>query len=698
MSRLNRCVSVGHVPVALRHSFLLLAAMLLQAQTGQIQTRTIPFGAPIGDSAGNLYFTGSAAPGDIQPTTGAVQTEPGGGTCFTSAFPVVFTRTCNDAFLVKTDSIGKVVFATYLGGPGDDGGSRIALDSTGNIYVAGRTSSAFPVTAGTPQPPKLEGSGLFVAKFSSAGSLLYSIYRPGYIVADLAVDAAGNAYIGGSTQANHAFITKIDSAGTSFVYDTVIGGSSSESVLSIAVDSSGFVTAVGVTSSQDFPTTPKVVQPKNPGPHPSFIVRLDILGKLSFSTYLGGSGLDVANTVQVDNAGNILVAGATTSLDFPTTSGTFEPKPLIPAWSSVPGAFLAKLSPDAASLLYSTYIPTYGLVDGVNGVVSLALNAAGDAYIAGVTGAGFPVTANAPQPCIAGARDIVVAHFNASGGLVEATYAGSASDDIPNRVSLTNDGGIELAAVTRDFSGNASYTLSEMRFGTAGSIARGCLSSDVLQAGSMTSRNLSPGQLFTLTGFGIGPEIAGQGVDVLIDGQPIPVLYAQSRQINAISPVGLAGHTSAQISVRYNGQTFGPIPVAVTFASPELFRKNPGVTLQAAALNEDGTENSAINPAARGGVVSLFGTGFGVSSPVCMDGAWNSAMAALPGGNFVLSTGASNEQALFAGSAADFVCGVQRIDVRVPLDVAGPLFFPEFRVVTPAGTAYTTGTVAVAVK
>src|ERR1019366_1815124 len=215
-------------------------------------------------------------------------------------------------------------------------GSKLAIDSAGNIYVAGTTGGSFPTTAHAAVPATADAGG-FIAKFSPDGSrLIYSTYLPNSSgVSALAVDAGGNAYLSGSTggYAYHAFVVKLNPDGSAFLYNTLLAG-----------------------SGQDFATAPA-----------------------------------------------------------------------IPAWGASPGGFVAKLTPDAHALAYSTYLMIY---PNSGGVRLLALNSAGEVYIAAtVGGAGFPVTPNAPQPCFGGYRDILVAHLNAAGSLLEATYLGTRSEE-----------------------------------------------------------------------------------------------------------------------------------------------------------------------------------------------------------------------------------------------------------------------------
>jgi hypothetical protein len=125
----------------------------------------------------------------------------------------------------------------------------------------------------------------------------------------------------------------------------------------------------------------------------------------------------------MDPTGTIYVAGVTASLDFPTTPGSFQPVALVPLWNNAsPGGFLARLAADGGAILYSSYVITAdsGLLQ--TGVASLLVTASGEAYISGLSGAGFPTTASAPQPCFGGPVDVFVAHVDPQGALADATY------------------------------------------------------------------------------------------------------------------------------------------------------------------------------------------------------------------------------------------------------------------------------------
>lgn len=447
----------------------------------------------------------------------------------------------------------------------------------------------------------------------------------------LAEDAGGNAYLTGSTgpAAYHAFLAKLNADGSAFLYNTFLAGSGQDFGTALALDARGNATVTGSTSSADFPVTAGVVQAKLAGTQNAFVARLDGDGKLVFSTYLGGSGMDSGGAIQLDSAGNIYVAGMATSLDFPTTPGTFQPASAIPAWGASPGGFVAKLTPDVRALAYSTYLTSY---PNNGGIRLLALNSAGEVYIAAtVGGAGFPVAPNAPQPCFGGYRDILVAHLNAAGALLEATYLGTGGVFAPDTLSLAADGTVLLSASFVQPPGVDQPTLARIRFGAAEWSAPPCLSPNVLHAATLAAGDtISPGQLISLTGFGIGPE---------------------------------------------TGIAFGPVVVPVTFAAPELFRLHPGVSTQAAALNQDGTVNSSANPAPRGSIVSLYATGFGLTTPGCLTGALNPPGAAnLRATVSSWATGAGGiPQVLYAGGAPTLLCGVQQINLRIPDQVPQPL-------------------------
>jgi hypothetical protein len=336
-------------------------------------------------------------------------------------------------------------FASYLGGSQGEVGKAIALDSTGNIYVAGGTYSPdFPVTAnaylktcGSQQFPCNSGSDSqedgFVAKLNPDGStLIYATFLGGSFrsteVEGIAVDAAGDAYVTGPagppdfpTTPNafepqcvieigpnvcpSPFVAKLDPTGSSLIYSTYLGRqpatngpnlSSGDLASSIAIDSQLNAYIGGVTGSSSFPITAGAFgsTPPGSGQTHGFVSVLNAAGSaLTFSTFVGGSGNDSVNAVALDPAGNIYAAGNAGSLDFPTSPGAYQTGPY------AGNIFVLKFTP-AGNILYSTLI---GENAGVISANAIAIDPAGAAYITGQDHGGFPVTQGAFEGSVSGA-------------------------------------------------------------------------------------------------------------------------------------------------------------------------------------------------------------------------------------------------------------------------------------------------------
>ena len=654
-----------------------------QPMAGNIATHSVLISGPSAvDGAGNVYATTSIIP-PAMTTSGAAQTQPGGGTCYITIPFSSYPSPCYNAYIAKSDPSGSTVFATYLGGASNSNGQAIAVDGAGNVYVAGTTGNSFPTTAHAAIPTS-GGNATFAAKLGADGSkFLYSTFLPAALatVNAIAVDAQGNAYIVGATSTEyipadgigmHACVIKLSADGSTVVYTAVLSGSNQESAVAVSADASGFAYVTGFTNSPDFPATAGAVQPQLAGVRNAFVTKLDPSGSISYSTFLGGSGKDGGAAVQADASGNAYVAGTTTSLDFPTTSGSVEPDPLIPAWSNTPTGFVAKIAPDGKSLVYASYFAA---------PVALALGASNDVYLAGGTGpAGIPITPSAPMPCAPGGPESAggdfVAHLNADGALVDATYV-NFDATAPMGFGLTTNGSAVMAVFGR---------AAQVNFGAPGWTAAPCMTLSALNAATLDPTPVVPGEFVTFVGFGIGPEsgvsaaasaqgtpLSLGGVQVLFDGKPAPLIYAQSEQVNAQAPFELNGQTSTTITLTYGGNTFGPVTVPLRFAYPGLFRMQAGVTAQAMAENADGSINSPSNPAPRGSVVTLWGTGFPPLNSGCTTGGVNvdSPVNLAAGYTAVLSGGGT---VTYAGGAPLLACGVVQIDMQVPADaVPGPL-------------------------
>ena len=660
-------------------------AAVAQPTPASLQTVTQPTSGPaVFDSAGNVYYLSGPV------TAGAAQTQPGGGTCYPAGVFLEFiSAPCSDASAVKVDSKGNIVFGTLLGGPTADTGTALAVDASGSVFLTGSTGGRFPTTPGAAIANSTT-SRVFAARLSADGTkFLYSTYLPDTAATSsaIALDANDNAYIVGKTSTGHAYVTKLSADGSVVFYNVVLAGSRVEAATAIAIDSAGNAMVAGETTSSDFPVTANALQGHLAGTGNIFLARIDPTGKVLSATYLGGSGTDIPTATTLDGAGNLYLAGSTTSLDFPTTAGTMQSTPIVPAWNNLsPAGFVARIAPDGSALQWSSYVMSSDIGTQI-GVGQLAVTAAGDVVIGGVTGPGFPVTASAPQICFGGTANRTngfVAHLDSSGTLLDATYLGPLhGTDVDAVEGLLPTGENSVSVAWHD---GGNDVVSNVRFGRGGWTAPACLSTSVLKAATQSGGyGIAAGELVTLTGFGLGPDVgiayqpdtSGQypfelaGVQVFFDHVAVPIFYAQSRQLNVAAPQGLKTNSTTTVEVTYQGQTFGPVSTPVVFSSPGVFRMNIGQSSEAVAMNQDWTYNSASNPAARGSYVTLFTTGYGDTVPVCPWGGLNNPLPVLlsPGITPLIFDGSIIHPSYF-GSAPKHTCGIVQVNFQVPMSAS----------------------------
>jgi Bacterial Ig-like domain (group 3)/MBG domain (YGX type)/Chitobiase/beta-hexosaminidase C-terminal domain/Bacterial Ig-like domain (group 1)/Beta-propeller repeat len=417
------------------------------------------------DSSGNAYVVGIAYSTDFPKTSGAYQTVNNGG-----------SNGVSNCFVTKLNTTGTaLVYSTYLGGSGisgyagsaslgiagGDGCNALAIDASGDVYVAGEAySSNFPVTSGAYQTTNKSASSsrpnAFVSKLNPNGTALdYSTYLGGSDGdggSGIAVDTSGNAYIAGATYSSDfpetsgayqssnndtgngsaAFVTKLNATGSSLTYSTYLGGSGNpngpsgnnngDAALSIAVDSSDDAYIFGLTSSSDFPTSSGAYQTTNNafssalGPN-YFVTKLNTSGaSLVYSTYLGGSALD-ANTgsagMAVDSSGDVYITGYAMGADFPVTANAYQAAPActFATYQSVPYEYespvFAELNPTGTGLVYSTYFGGSGTLYISGSLVSvyncdkgygLGLDSSNNVYLTGnAASSNFPITTGAYQ-------------------------------------------------------------------------------------------------------------------------------------------------------------------------------------------------------------------------------------------------------------------------------------------------------------
>ena len=286
------------------------------------------------DSSNRAYVTGETNSTSFPVTAGAFNRTHGGGGANV------------DAFVTKLNATGTgLVYSTFLGGGNMEQGNSIKVDSSGDAFVAGRTSSTdFPVTPDARFRSYGGGDDAFVTELDPiGGALVYSTFLGGSDFDSgnsIALDLKGNAYVAGTTRSTDfpttvdayrrgcggagydVFVTKFNNNGSFVSYSTCIGPGGGSS---IALDSADNAYLTGTTLSATFPTTPGAFDTNNNGLRDAFVTRLNAAGSaLIYSTYLGGGSNDWGISLAVDSGGSAYVTGETWSIDFPITPGAFS--------------------------------------------------------------------------------------------------------------------------------------------------------------------------------------------------------------------------------------------------------------------------------------------------------------------------------------------------------------------------------------
>ena len=372
-----------------------------------------------------------------------------------------------------------LVYCGYLGGAGDDIGSAITLDGSGNAYVTGITASdekAFPVTVGPDATYNGGGSSgyffgdAFVAKVNAAGTaLLYCGYIGGSAVdwgERIAVDGAGNAYVTGFTSSSEqtfpvkggpdltynggmydAFVAKVNPQGTALVYCGYIGGAADDWGYGIALDAAGNACVVGATGSNE-QTFPVIVGPDLTynGSGDAFVAKVNAAGSgLLYCGYIGGEAGDWGYGIVLDGLWNVYVVGTTASNEqtFPVIVG-----PDLTHNGGKYDVFVAKVNPQGTALTYCGYIGGASVDRGQY----VAVDGSGNAYVAGDASSNeqtFPVTVGPDLTYNGGTSDGFVAEVNPQGtALVYCGYIGGAGDDHANTIVVDSTGSTYVSGIT----------------------------------------------------------------------------------------------------------------------------------------------------------------------------------------------------------------------------------------------------------
>ncbi len=352
------------------------------------------------DSSHNVYITGAANSSQYPTTPGAYQTTYAG---------------TQDVFVTKLSSDGStLLYSTYVAGSGSQAADAIAVDSSGNAYVAGNANSAnFPVTPGALDLNNA-GSAGFILKLNSTGSaLLYSAEIGDATVRSIAIDSAGNTYATGAVfgspfdttpgaykttigttncpnVSGESYVLELNPSGSALVYSTYI--SDCEQADGIALQN-GEAYITGQTENYH-PVTPGALQSTFGGYFDAFVTKLNTSGSaLVYSTYLGGNGGDQGNGIGVDSGGNAIAAGFTASTNFPVKNA-FQPNM---TGNNYPNdAFVTKLNSSGTAFVSSTYLggSNYSFGNGV------AVDSSGNAYRCSFRSS-IPADRSFPQPTTA---------------------------------------------------------------------------------------------------------------------------------------------------------------------------------------------------------------------------------------------------------------------------------------------------------
>jgi uncharacterized protein (TIGR03437 family) len=691
---------------------LWIAPILLASATfcpAQVSTQYLDFG-PLGlvnlaahDTSGNVYVVGvlggytgirvykispsgatlyrfdfGSGNGDY-PAAAAVDGSGAlyiaGATYGPASFPVVrsllsFTPSAESGFVSKVDPSGsQLVFSTLLGGKAKSAVNSVtksavgglALDAASNVYVTGWTTAPdFPITAGAYQTTGPTGAFMygndpaavrsaFVTKIAaSLDRIVYSTFLSGqhyssqfessYLGSSasfIGVDANGLATVAGSnedgdnpshfpvtpgaygygTNACCAFVTRLSADGGSLVWSAL-------GVSGTAMDASGSVLSTGQADPALFQTTPGALQTTAP---PNSLA--GVLQKLSpdGSKLLASTFLGTATTegLTFDPQGNIWAAGSCGSsglLDFPSTQQ--------PA-----SAFFAEISPNLDRLVQSHLMPGYQ-------DISVQPSANGSAVLVGNRGGLWLLPAGfASQPAV-----LDVSNSAAS---VYWAYVGDGTTVLP----------VTGSADWQYVSPGAFISIYGSNLGSAD---------------GLTAVYDRPGHIATSLG----------GVTVTLDGIPASLLYAGPGQINAIIPFAVAGQSSTVMRVQTSGGFSQSVTLPVIAATPFVFNTsqfeispvypNPGGPF-ASALNQDGTVNSATNPAKAGSVVTIFANGAGLYTQPLSDGTVNGSdliSPALPVGVYD-TRHESNQPVVYAGTAPGLAAGVLQVNFQLASSTIG---------------------------
>ncbi len=403
------------------------------------------------DPAGRVFVVGTTQSGNFPVSANAADSTFNGFT---------------DIFVAALDEdLATLEYATYVGG-GSYEGAWAAAFRAGGLYVAGYSYGGdFPTTPGAVDRGYAgQGDAIVMEIDTSDWSPVYATYLGGYSLEEarsIAVDASGQAVVTGTTQSDdlpttagafdttfsgfsNAFVTKLNAAGSAFVFSTFLGGGFDQAY-AVAVDDDGAVYVSGQTLHPDFPTTPGAFQSTlHAGFWEGFVTKIAATGdSLGYSTFLGGSDNDFPRALTVDTSGEAFVVGSTQSADYPTSAGAYRSVLTGPV-----DATLSKISADGSALVYSTLLGG-SEKDFASGV---AVDGAGQAVVVGNTTSDDYPLVNAPSIGPPDHKDAILSRFSSDGStLVSSTILGGrigGSFEIPYDVAIDDFGAAYVVGAT----------------------------------------------------------------------------------------------------------------------------------------------------------------------------------------------------------------------------------------------------------
>ena len=430
------------------------------------------------DSFGSAYVTGETISNDFPTTMGAYITNVG---TFEVDDAFVTKLKPDGSGLVYSSYLGGN-HALHSSGASDMGFGIALDSNDDAYVTGATDSSDFPTTMGAFETSLPFFPSAFVTKFKADGSgVFYSTFL-GEIVAGffngIAVDSSGNAYVAQTTASGcpatmgayktmplgqfDGCLSKLSADGTGLVYSTYFGGSQSELVYAVAVDATKHAYVTGSTASTDYPTTAGAFQTSSAGGHSAFVTKFKDDGTdLVYSTYLGGgaagSGDDTGFAIVLNSADEAYVTGDF-SFTFPTTPGAFMR--IKPGEPPVLNGFVSKLASDGSSLVYSTYLGGEATDQGFG----IAVDSIGNAYVTGQTAsANFPTTGGAYKTTAPGGKDAFVSKLDLT-PVPTDTPTASATATATQTASATP---IHTATATSTATGSATRTPTATQTPTA---------------------------------------------------------------------------------------------------------------------------------------------------------------------------------------------------------------------------------------